>query len=511
VNGGTVSASGGTVALQGATIGAATLQTSTGGTIATGAGTNTLSGSTITGTVSVTDGTALGLKGTVTDNGAITLNSTGSLMIAAATTLKGSGTITLGDSGGNSIVSNGVAETLSNQTTIAGSGTIGDSFLTLTNAVSGVIDATGTAAALKLGGTKTYANSGLIEATGSAGLIIAATITGAGGVIAAAGGNILLEGATLNGDSLRTSGGVIETVSGTNTLSGIASTGTIQVTDNTSLTLKGTIADNGVIGIDSTGHATKLIAAAAVTLAGTGAVTMTDNANNSIVTSGTNLTLTNDETISGSGTIGDTHLTLVNSVGATIDATGTAAGLTIATTGHTVTNSGLIETTGSAGLTISGALANNGTLAASGGTLTVTGAVTGTGQATIAGSTLDFASTVAATQAVSFAQNATGLLDLGLAQSFAGTVAGLAGNDAIDLQNFLFGNGPSVTGVAAIMQGINQIGAAVTVKDGALTATLDLLNQGAVQYTNSAGDYTLASDGKAGSPGTLLEFAPHQV
>ncbi len=236
---------------------------------------------------------------------------------------------------------------------------------------------------------------------------------------------------------------------------------------------------------------------------------MTDAATNSIVSNGTAETLTNDATIAGSGTIGDAHLTLVNAAGAVIDATGTAAALTINTTGHTVTYSGLIEATGSDGLTISGALANSGTLAASAGTLTVASAVTGTGQATIAGSTLDFGGSVAATQAVTFAQNTTGMLDLGLAQSFAGTVAGLAGSDGIDLQNFLFGNGPTITGVSAIVSGANTVGAAVTVKDGALSATLDLMNQFGVQYSTSASAYTLASDGKS-TPGTLFELAPAQ-
>ena len=253
-------------------------------------------------------------------------------------------------------------------------------------------------------------NSGLIEATGSAGLVIAKVVTaGAGGVISAAGGNVLLEGATLNGGTLQSSaGGVIETVSGTNILSGATSNGTIEVSDGTSLNLKGAITDNGTFALDSSSHTTRLVIAAGVTLAGTGSVAMTDQANNRIASNGSAQTLTNNLTIAGAGIIGDTNLTLTNAASGTIDATGSAHSLSISTGAHTVNNAGLIEATGAGGLTLTGALANTGTLAASGGTLNVTGAVTGTGAATIAASTLEFGSSVAATQAVTFAQNTTG-------------------------------------------------------------------------------------------------------
>ena len=232
---------------------------------------------------------------------------------------------------------------------------------------------------------------------------------------------------------------------------------------------------------------------------------------NAIVSNGFGALLTNLATIAGAGTIGDSNLTLTNAVGATIDATGTTNALLINTGSHTVTNSGLVETTASGGLTISGALSNGGTLAASGGTLTVAGKVTGTGQATIAGATLDFGSSVAGTQAVTFAEGTTGLLQLGLAQSFAGTVAGLASGDAIDLLDFQFATNPTISGVAAIMQTGSQVGAAVTVKDGALSATISLMNQFGVQYTASPGAYTLASDTAGLHPGTLLELAPPPV
>ena len=508
--GGIIAAAGANVYLAGATLNNDTLQTSSGGLIETVSGTNTLSGTTSSGTIDVTDGTSLTLKGTITNAGTIALNASGRLAIAGGTAVKGSGRIALGDAAANAILSNGAAATLTNQTTIAGSGVIGDSFLMLANAAGGIIDATGTAASLTITGARGASNGGLIEATGGAGLFLGTTITEAtGGVIAAAGANVYLAGATLNGDTLQASpGALIETVSGVNTLSGTTSSGTIAVTDGTSLALKGTITDNGIIALNSAGHATSLVIAGGVTLKGTGAITMTDAGANTIVSNGFAELLTNQATIAGSGTIGDSNITLTNAAGATIDATGTANALAINTGSHAITNSGLVEATAGGGLTIASALVNGGTLAASGGTLTVAGKVTGTGQATIAGGTLDFGNSVVATQAVTFSQGTTGLLQLGLAQSFAGTVAGLASGDAIDLLDFQFATNPTISGVTAILQNGSPVGAAVTVKDGALSATISLLNQSGVPYSTSPGAYALASDNTGLHPGTLLELAP---
>ena len=70
-------------------------------------------------------------------------------------------------------------------------------------------------------------------------------------------------------------------------------------------------------------------------------MTLTDNANNHIVSDGLAATLTNSNTISGAGTIGDTHLTLVNN--GIIDATGTHTltidtGINISTSARSLTS-----------------------------------------------------------------------------------------------------------------------------------------------------------------------------
>ena len=114
----------------------------------------------------------------------------------------------------------------------------------------------------------------------------------------------------------------------------IATGTTVKVTDNTALDLKGTIANSGTIALNSSGDTTQLKISGSVLLNGSGHVTLTDNTHNSIVSDGSAATLSNSNTITGAGTIGDTLLTLVNN--GTIDATGTNA-LTIDTGINTAT------------------------------------------------------------------------------------------------------------------------------------------------------------------------------
>jgi hypothetical protein len=83
----------------------------------------------------------------------------------------------------------------------------------------------------------------------------------------------------------------------------------------------------GTITLGSTGNFTELVLQGNVTLSGGGAVTMTNNANNFIFGATGADTLTNQETISGAGHIGNGQMTLVNS--GTINAN-QSAGMTLA-------------------------------------------------------------------------------------------------------------------------------------------------------------------------------------
>src|SRR4029079_17047361 len=141
------------------------------------------------------------------------------------------------------------------------------------------------------------------------------------GALKASSGIIHFEDATIDGGTLGGSG-LIANASGANTLDGVAILAgtTVHVTDNTALELAGTIPLSGSVALDSTGDATQLKISGSVVLDGGGQVTLSDDANNSIVSDGSAATLANFHLISVAGTIGDIHLTLVNS--GTIEATG---------------------------------------------------------------------------------------------------------------------------------------------------------------------------------------------
>ena len=183
----------------------------------------------------------------------------------------------------------------------------------------------------------------------------------------------------------------------------------------------------------------------------------------------------------------------------TVDLTGTST-----LNGVAVTNSGTLEATGGT-LNVSGPVTNTGNLLANGGTLDIAGAVTGSGTATISGtnSVLEFGA--ASPENTTFSPSALGMLKLDNPSSFTGTVAGLATGDSIDLTNFLFSGGPTIAGVI----GTGTVGSitSVTVHDGALTDTLQLLNQFANQFAINPLAYSLVADNNTPTHGTLFQLA----
>src|SRR5262249_26254007 len=124
-------------------------------------------------------------------------------------------------------------------------------------------------------------------------------------------------------------------------------------------------------------------------LAGSGAIALSDAQSNQISGVAAGATLTNvSETISGAGRLGAGKLTLVNMAGGGIDADGTVA-LVIDTGAAAIANAGLIKVSASGGAVVESALANTGTLAVQAGTLTLNGAVSGAGTGVIGAGILD--------------------------------------------------------------------------------------------------------------------------
>ena len=153
---------------------------------------------------------------------------------------------------------------------------------------------------------------------------------------------------------------------------------------------------------------------------------------------------------------------------------------------------------------IDGDAINGDSLAVTGGMLSVGGDLGGTGTVSLGAATLHVDGAVSSGQSLKFASNVASLLELGDANTFHGTVAGMSIDDAIDLRDFSFAHTSilSVSGTGAAKTYTD-----VTLTDGLQTAIFALYNQSAHQYGLSTSDYSLKSDGHPAS-GTLFELAP---
>jgi len=281
----------------------------------------------------------------------------------AQSILSGGGTILLSDSPLNFIESgpNGV-KLVNEDNTIKGAGQFGNGGpIKLDNQAQGLIEATQPTNQLTISMSQTATNEGTIEALASSkGLTIYRTTidSSGGGTVSAAGSNVYLSGATLIGGTMDTSGnGVFQTVGSGNVINAVDNTGTIDVPDATSLTLKGVITNNGNINVQAGDDQTYLnVDATGATLNGPGFVTLSDSSHNVIFGSGNPSTLNNvANLISGAGTIGGNGL-VVNNAGV-ITATGVNNPLVIAT-GGVFTNNGILSATGPAGLQIQNTTVN---------------------------------------------------------------------------------------------------------------------------------------------------------
>jgi predicted secreted protein len=428
INGGTITQSGaGNLQLKAATLNAPVSNSGTGTieVMSSGFGATTISG-TLTnpsgGQVKIDDGAGLTITApTINNSGTISMNSirgATTLTIGAPNvTLTGSGSLTMSNSSSNVITGSSPSNILTNQETISGSGNIGNGFMVLDNN-SGTINAnqttplildisngatatnTGTLEATNggtldiLGGT--YANTGGTIQNNASTLVIEATATINGGLVTQSGaGTIQLGGATINAALDNSSSGTIEVLGfrGVTTFGGTLtnpSGGQLKIDNGANLTITApTINNAGAISMNSSGSATTLtIGAPSVTLTGGGTLTMSNSADNIITGSAPTNKLINQETISGSGNIGNNFMALNNS--GTINANQTAP-LTLQIS-NGATNTGTIEATSGGTLIINGGTYTNtgGTIQNNGGTLMIQGGATiNGGTVSLAGSSTD--------------------------------------------------------------------------------------------------------------------------
>ena len=268
-------------------------------------GTNTFTGTTLVsnGTISinsgllkivgnwsnagfVTDSSSLTLAGKVSNTGSISLHDGGSLSTflsigADDVTLTGGGTVALvtnsGDFNYNEITGGNTttATTLHNvDNTISGAGRIGrygvysgydpGNLLILDNQAAGKIDADNAGASLTLN-PASIGNAGTIEDTAAGGLAITnTTVTQTGnGVISAngAGSHVDLNGATIVGGLLSSSGGGVFNVTGgadlldgSTVLGAVTNAAKLQILGGQAVTLNGSIVNTGNIELHDAGN-----------------------------------------------------------------------------------------------------------------------------------------------------------------------------------------------------------------------------------------------------------------
>jgi hypothetical protein len=534
-----------------ATITGGTLNTVNGGVIAS-TGNATLQGLTISAgsTYTSDNGVSTTLLGTIDNLGSILqIGGNGQnafLLIGNAVALTGGGTVTLDTiSGGGSAFIEGNGQTLTNvNNTIQGTGVIGNGNLVLIN--NGLIDARpegGTATLTLNGGGIT--NTTTMEASAGGVMVINTNVNNAGGNIttADATSTVEIDAATVAGGTLNnTAGGTFETTAGS-TLDGsshgaltISTGSTVTATNGTTTTLLGTIVNKGLLEqIGGNGQNAFLALGSAVTLTGGGTVTLdttlANGGNAYIVGNGVTLTNTNN-TIQGTGVIGNGNLVLINS--GLIDATPEGGAATLTLNGGGVTNTTTMEASAGGVLVIDTNVNNTGgnittadatstveidAATVAGGTLN--NAAGGTFE-TVAGSTFDGSShgtltistgsTVTATNGTT--TNLFGTIsNKGLIEQIGGNgqngyfnlvnATTLTGGGTVTLDTistngssaYLVGNGVTLTNTNNTIQGTGIIG----------SGSLALINGGVIDATPEGGSSTLTLNGSGGftSTGTL--------
>ncbi len=443
-----------TVEIDAGTVQGGTLNNTAGGTFETVVGSE-LDGSThgtltiSTGTtVTATDNTTSYLVGTINNKGLITQvggnGQNGYLDIFSAVTLTGGGTVTLDTIATNNgeayLIGNGNTLTNTNNK-IQGTGIIGNGNLVLIN--NAVVDATpeGGTSTLTLNSSGGVTNTATMEASAGGVLVINSTVDNAGGNITTVDGTSTVEvsAATIEGGTLNnTAGGTFETVAaseldgsthGTLTISAGSA---VTATDNTTTYLIGTINNQGSITqIGGNGQNGYLDIFNAVTLTGGGTVTLdtiaTNGGNAYLMGNGETLTNTNN-TIQGTGIIGNGNLAVINS--GVIDATPEGGTSTL-----TVNTSGLFTSTGTLEATGGGILALNiGAVTASGlVAVGVSSALDLTGELSLTGTLSNFgAISGGGTTEVAFGSG-TNRLIMGPSATFGGTVVGNGSSSTIEL------------------------------------------------------------------------------
>ena len=313
------------------------------------------------GTFVVNNNATVRTAGTITNTGTFTLNSGGNntdFRLAAATMLRGAGTLTLAMNNASRIVGDNFYRLMNVDNLIEGFGQIGADSIAITNQslisanVAGqtlVIDPA--AEGNVIDGGPSFLNQGILQATGGGMLLLTGSgggaFTNTGHVIEALDGSEvqLTTNVSISGGTFTTVGsGVIRELDNQNAyITNLANTGAIVVNNNASLHTSGAIVNSGTITLNSGGNITELRLSADTTLTGGGTVTLALNDASRIAGDGL-FRLTNvDNLIQGRGQLGANSITITNQ--ALIDANVTGQTLTIdpANAANAFINSGTLR------------------------------------------------------------------------------------------------------------------------------------------------------------------------
>lgn len=345
-------------------------------------------------TLQIPNNTGATFTGTLTNGGTVQLLSAGNftdfLVGAGGVTLVG-GVVDLGGNVNNRLYSPSGTTSLINQSAlIRGAGQVGVGLTRLDNRA--VIDANLAGATLTLDPNASGAvNSGLLTSSNGGILRIrGGTYDNTGGsIIAGAGSRVELDSAVITGGFIGGST-IRNTAASSLSALNIGTGASVEILNNTRLTLTGAIGNLGTIRLQSAGNFTDLfIGAGGTTLNGHGVIELSNNSTNRIyATTGATVLHNMNNTIRGSGQLGIGQLTLTNS--GTIEANQSVPLTVDLTNSSTFTNQGTLRASNGATLAFNDALTNAAAIAVlSGSAFTTTGALTQTaGSTSLQGGTL---------------------------------------------------------------------------------------------------------------------------
>ncbi len=310
---------GSTVLLNSPTIKFGTLNTVGTGVVSILGSNTILDTVTNTGLIEMPNAADLHLVTSIVNNDTISMLSVGGLTDLVCNTdvqLTGSGSIAMSDNIQNRIFGINGTQTLTNvDNTIRGSGQLGLNLTTIINQSLIIADqATRLVIDPNSGGVD---NQGSLFAQNSAELQLnpGTYDQTLGGLIEAQVGSLVtLNSPTIVGGTLNTVGTGVVRILGSNTiLDTITNTGLIEMPNAADLHLVTSLANNGTISMLSTSGLTDLVCNTDVQLTGGGTIAMSNNSQNRIIGLNGTQTLTNiDNTIRGSGRIGNNQTTIIN-------------------------------------------------------------------------------------------------------------------------------------------------------------------------------------------------------